>query len=112
MDYGLLGQRIRQERLRLNLTQEKLAEEISITTAYLGQIERGERSLKLDKLISIASALGVTVDYLLHDYIIPDEDILIDELHQLFHHRSAEDKEFAINIVKMVFSYLDTQDNP
>ena len=28
MDYHALGKRIREERLRLNLTQEKLAEEV------------------------------------------------------------------------------------
>lgn len=41
MDYKKLGKRIREERLRLNLTQEHLSEEIGISTAYLGQIERG-----------------------------------------------------------------------
>ena len=50
MDYKLLGKRIREERLRLGKTQESLAEEVNISTAYLGQIERGERSVTLDKL--------------------------------------------------------------
>ena len=36
----MLGKRIREERLRLNLTQERLSEDIEISTAYLGQIER------------------------------------------------------------------------
>ena len=40
MDYHALGKRIREERLRLNLTQEKLAEEVGVSTAYIGQIER------------------------------------------------------------------------
>ena len=42
MDYNRLGKRIKEERLRLNLTQEKLSEKVGISTAYLGQIERGE----------------------------------------------------------------------
>ena len=40
MDYTRLGKRIKEERLRLNLTQEKLSEKVGISTAYLGQIER------------------------------------------------------------------------
>uniref|UniRef100_UPI003015829F helix-turn-helix domain-containing protein n=1 Tax=Bacteroides acidifaciens TaxID=85831 RepID=UPI003015829F len=64
MDYKLLGKRIREERLRLGKTQESLAEEVNISTAYLGQIERGERSVTLDKLIPLANKLGVSVDYL------------------------------------------------
>jgi len=53
MDYISLGKRIREERLKLNLTQEKLAEEVGLSTAYIGQIERGERSLTLEKLVLI-----------------------------------------------------------
>lgn len=34
MDYIALGQRIRQERLKLNLTQEKLAEDVGLSTTY------------------------------------------------------------------------------
>lgn len=74
MDYTRLGKRIKEERLRLNLTQEKLSEKVGISTAYLGQIERGERCITLDKLIPLANYLGVTVDFLLTDYIVTDED--------------------------------------
>lgn len=74
MDYTRLGKRIKEERLRLNLTQEKLSEKVGISTAYLGQIERGERCITLDKLIPLANYLGVTVDFLLSDYIVTDED--------------------------------------
>lgn len=42
MNYSASGKRVREERLRLNLTQEKLAEDVNISTAYLEQIERGE----------------------------------------------------------------------
>lgn len=42
MDYKALGRRIREERLKRNLTQEQLAEAIEISNSYMGQIERGE----------------------------------------------------------------------
>lgn len=58
MDYTRLGKRIKEERLCLNLTQEKLSEKVGISTAYLGQIERGERCITLDKLIPLANYLG------------------------------------------------------
>ena len=47
VNYELLGKRIKAERNKLNLTQEKLAEDVDISTAYLGQIERGERNVTL-----------------------------------------------------------------
>ncbi len=48
MDYKRLGERIREERKRINLTQAALAEAIDISDTYIGAIERGERSPTLD----------------------------------------------------------------
>ena len=108
VDYSLLGKRIREERLRLNLTQEKLAEDIGISTAYLGQIERGERSITLDKLIPLVNRLGVTIDFLLSDYMVSaDEDRSLDRLKQLLLGRTPTEKEMAINMIKLLFSYTN-----
>lgn len=108
MDYSLLGKRIREERLRLNLTQEKLAEDIGISTSYLGQIERGERSVTLDKLIPLANRLGVTVDFLLADYMVSvGDDMSLNSLNQLLQGKTVAEKELAVNMVKLLFSYTD-----
>jgi transcriptional regulator with XRE-family HTH domain len=109
MDYKFLGKRIREERLKLALTQEKLAEDIGISTAYLGQIERGERSVTLDKLIPLANRLGVTVDFLLADYISSSDDNSTDSLRQLFQNKSTVEKEMAINLLKLLFSYTENK---
>ena len=61
MEQQALGKRIREERLKLNLTQERLAEDVNLSTAYIGQIERGERSLTLENLVAVANRLGVTI---------------------------------------------------
>ena len=107
MDYRMLGKRIREERLRLNLTQERLSEDIESSTAYLGQIERGERSLTLDKLVRLAKRLGVTVDYLLSDSITPDNDGEYRLWSQIMSGRTPEQKALAINMIKLMFGYLD-----
>ena len=62
MDYKRLGERIREERLRLHLTQARLAEAVDISDTYMGAIERGERSLTLDSLVRIVNRLGVAAD--------------------------------------------------
>ena len=109
MDYTFLGKRIREERIRLNLTQEKLAEAVNISTAYLGQIERGERQVTLDKLIPISNRLGVTIDFLLADYVSPKNDFNIDLIYQLCMDKSDTEKEMAINVLKLLFSYTDNK---
>lgn len=100
-----LGQRIREERQKLNLTQEKLAETINVTTTYIGQIERGERRPTLDTLINISNALGVSIDYLLQESITPASDNLMNLWIQLTHDLSDDEKEMIIDLIKVIKSH-------
>lgn len=61
MDYTRLGKRIREERLRLTLTQYQLAEDIDISDTYMSAIECVEQSLTLDTLVRLVNRLGVTL---------------------------------------------------
>lgn len=107
MIYKLLGNRIRQERLKLNLTQEQLAEKVDLSTSYIGQIERGERNISLDTLVVICKSLGVTIDYLLQDSINIEEDIVYNQLYQLISNRSLSEKVMALDVIKVMFSHID-----
>ena len=60
MDYILLGKRIRDERLLLRLTLEKLAERTDKSINFIGQIERGEGKPSLETMVDIANALGLS----------------------------------------------------
>lgn len=107
MVYKLLGNRIRQERLKLNLTQEQLAEKVDLSTSYIGQIERGERNISLDTLVVICKSLGVTIDYLLQDSTNIEEDIVYNQLYQLISNRSLNEKVMALDVIKVMFSHID-----
>lgn len=108
MDYNLLGKRIREERQKLNLTQEKIAESIDISDSYIGQIERGERSLTLDTLVRLANKLGVTIDYLLQDSMGQvTNDQTVNQFSQIIHGRSPKQKQMALDVIKMMFSHVD-----
>ena len=84
MDYKRLGERIREERQRLHLTQAQLAEDVDISDTYMGAIERGERSLTLDTLVRLVNRLGVTVDYLLADSVMERKLMALQVLRTLF----------------------------
>jgi len=109
VDYVKLGERIRQERLRLGLTQSKLAEDIDISDAYMGHIERGERSLTLGTLIRLVNRLHVSVDYLLQDYIEETDENIVNQFKQLIDNQSAADKNMAIDILKTMFSHINNK---
>ena len=59
-DYRL-GRRIQRIRKEKGLTQEKLAEDIGVSTTWLGYIETGYRRPNLKMIYRIARALGVKV---------------------------------------------------
>jgi len=109
MDYNKLGQRIRQERLKLRITQAKLAEDIHISDGYIGQIERGERSLTLDTLIRLANRLGVSIDYLLKDSTAPADENFVDQFRVLIDSQSDRNKQMAIDVVKIMLAHLGEQ---
>ncbi|MSS64916.1 helix-turn-helix domain-containing protein [Velocimicrobium porci] len=109
MDYTILGQKIRKERLRLHLTQEKLAEEVCLSPAYIGQIERGERGLTIENLVLLANRFTVTVDYLLSDSLVVSDESNLSLWLQLMDGRSAKERNLAVNLVNALFLSLDKE---
>lgn len=67
MDYSALGQRIRQQRKLMDMTQEDLAAAADVSTSYIGHIERGIKHCSLDTLICLCDALKITPNTLLQD---------------------------------------------
>ena len=67
LDYQAVGMRIRQFRKERKLTQQVLAELSCQEPSNISHIERGATKLGLPTIVSIANALGVTVDDLLCD---------------------------------------------
>lgn len=55
----VIGQLIRNARLKKKISQEKLALICDIDRSYLGRIERGEVNITIEKLYEIATALDV-----------------------------------------------------
>ena len=65
VDYDAMGRRINQSRREQGITQEQLAEMASISTSFVGHIERGEKTPSLETIVKIADSLGLSLDYLM-----------------------------------------------
>ena len=59
-----IGERLRGIREGMHMTREKFSEKIDITDSFLGQIERGERSLSVRTLRKVVRYTGVSSNYL------------------------------------------------
>ena len=60
----IIGERIRNCRGRLGLTQEELAEKCGLHNTYIGQLERGEKNATLESIEKIVLGLGVSYEVL------------------------------------------------
>jgi len=59
------GKRLQYARKAHGITQEELAERISVDRNHITRMERGIRVCSIDLLVEIATALEVSTDYLL-----------------------------------------------
>ena len=59
-----LGQRVRELRKHRGLSQERLGKGSSLTGKFIGEVERGEKSISIDSLYKVSVALQVPLRYL------------------------------------------------
>lgn len=92
----LFGKKIKDARLKMDLTQFELAEEIGVSQNFLGDIERGIKLPSLSKLIVLSNTLKVSLDFLFSDSL---DNILYEPDNTYY-----TDKQMAIikNIVKTI----------
>lgn len=70
-----LGEKIQQLRKTGNLSQEQLAEQLSVSRQAISKWELGESIPDTDKIVKLSRIFQISTDYLLHDDINSDEDI-------------------------------------
>jgi transcriptional regulator with XRE-family HTH domain len=69
MNKGILiqfGKRVREERLKKDISQERLGELAKVHRTYIGMIERAEKNITLTNMEKIAKALGKKVNELIN----------------------------------------------
>lgn len=70
----VFGERVRNRRVALGLSQEVAAVRCGIHWTQLGKVERGQRSLRLETIVKIAHGLTVDPGELVADLPLPPEE--------------------------------------
>lgn len=65
LDKEIFGQRIRTLRIKRAVPQAALAELIQVSCAQISDMERGQKTTSLERLVLLADYFGVSTDYLL-----------------------------------------------
>ena len=63
--YVEIGERLRQQRKKMGMTQEETAELLGISSTYYGEIERGNRKLSIQKVLTVYEKMDLEPTYLL-----------------------------------------------
>lgn len=62
------GQKVREERVKLGLSQEELAARAKVHRTYIGMIERAEKNITLENIEKIAKALSLNMKDVFKDF--------------------------------------------
>lgn len=110
LDYRLIGKRIKNCRLKMKLTQERLAEASGIGIQHLSKIENGRVSLSLTCLAALATALQTTTDYLLADNVTANSaPYLLNEVQAIYEDCTPDEMYILIETSKALKESIRTK---
>lgn len=100
LDYNAIGVRVRRFRTERGYTQQVLAELSGQEPSNISHIERGATKLGLPTIVSIANALGVTVDDLLCDSLEHASGAFLREAELLLADCSHQERKILVNTMR------------
>lgn len=106
INYKEIGKRIKIARIQGELTQEKLAETVGISSSHLSNIETGNARVSLPTLVHIANALEVSISDLLCDNLKKAKDSYCKECDQLLSDCSEKEIRFITDLISAALCSL------
>jgi transcriptional regulator with XRE-family HTH domain len=106
IDYKIIGQRIKAQRLIKGTTQEHFAEQMDVSVGYISQLERGITKISLERLSIVADYLECDMGLLLEGTSSLSKDYLDPEFKRIFTRLSSYEKEMLTLMTK---TYIDNR---
>lgn len=95
------GNKLKEYRIKNNLTQEQVAQMIGTDAKYISQIEIGKNKCNIKMLFHFCNIYGVTPNDILCDYIDKlNKKNKIDDFTNKFSKLSKEDREIVITLIE------------
>lgn len=108
ISYKTIGQRIKERRKHLGLSQIDLSVDANISTSYLCNVELGNKCVSLEILIRIANALSTTTDILLSDCLTCHIKVSSNEINTILEDCSLFESRVIIDTIKELKKSLRT----
>ncbi|MGE9976338.1 helix-turn-helix domain-containing protein [Coprococcus catus] len=100
IDYKLLGNRIKEQRIAKGTTQEHFAEQMDVSVGYVSQMERGITKISLERLSIVADYLNCDMGLLLEGVNSNDETYLEKDFQILYKRLSAYEKKMLALLLR------------
>lgn len=102
LDYKLIGERLKKARVEKGYTQEKLAEMMELSIAYVSRIENDKTHINLKRLNELCSILDTSESYILNGVSDNSTSYLNNELNSILKDCSSKDKELIYQIASII----------
>lgn len=96
LDFEFLRSNIRKERIRCEMTQEQLANQVDTVTSYISDIETGKKKPSVKMLYAISVALGTGIDRLIFGNDHYHTDSLTKEVMPIFEAADEKKRSFLL----------------
>jgi transcriptional regulator with XRE-family HTH domain len=102
-----LGQRLRALRKQRSLSQEKLGDRSGLSGKFIGEVERGEKSISIDSLYRVSVALEIPLRDLTDVRAVKEASVPSEDAEKIFAlvsgRRRPEDIRKAFNVLRAMF---------
>lgn len=101
---NIIGNRIWDIRIKMNLSREDLAEMADISPKYLYEIENGRKTCSLYIGYKICKGLKIDMEYLLNEELAERDK---DDISKLYQHLQREQQKQVSNIIKIIYDMVE-----
>lgn len=101
----LVGEKIRELRTQKELSQEKLGELAELNSNYIGQIERGEKSISVYTLKKVAYGLSLSLEELFRKIDPASHTDAMEEIIALIQERPVHEHAKVLALLKAALDW-------
>ena len=102
IDYAMIGKRIKNKRTESKITQEKMSNDLNLSTFYISKIENGKSCPTLDTLSIIANYLELDLAFLITGTSTLEKNYYLTQLDEICSKATNKQLNLIIKIAKTI----------
>lgn len=111
MEYNRLevGERLKQKRILMGLTQDEVAERINRSSKYYADIERGSCGMSIETLLALSDILDMSLDFIIYGKITDKEEMMkhTDEMYAMIsvlNNATENRRKYGLRMLQLLYA--------